>query len=216
MGKVRQFFRSVTEPIFASFSTTDIFQGIAYIDAYGTKNNTGANFIVITVADYNSDPIQTVTSAVAVDTTFGKEVDIDFDLEITKSTTFDGQFFANIPTAITPASQTAEWYSIVRIRKWDGSTETEIVNAQGVGSSTSTGTNKSHLDAVQVDFPRTRFQKGQTLRLTIEIWAKTTASTSNIEIYLGHDPIERTSTVFPTDDHTSTQLRFRLPIKTSI
>ena len=103
----------------------------------------------------------------------------------------------------------------VKIRKWDGSTETDIVSVDSpsmnhVGTQNS---KKKELVVVPLTIPKTLFKKGETLRISM-ILTGTTAQEGQSKILLGHDPRNRDGThiVPSTDDpDTITKLIFKAP-----
>jgi|TARA_R100000501_G_scaffold17080_2_gene31464 hypothetical protein len=111
----------------------------------------------------------------------GQSFDQDFDLtEFKFPQTIEGEAFVKIGIG----AQAAEINSLVitaRLRKWDGSSETEIANkASDSGTVTA---NDELTRTLAITVPKTHFKKGEILRLTILI------STGDNDVYeVGHNP----------------------------
>ena len=120
-----------------------------------------------------SNIIENVTSG------FEKRIDTDFDLTIGVTITLKGTAMIEL----TDSSED-EHYIIAKLRKWDGTTETDI--ATGQSSTTSARSRRAiHLNISS----NTILKKGDILRLTIEGWKKDEAATPAITLY--HDPTTR-------------------------
>lgn len=119
-----------------------------------------------------------------------KGYDVDFDLSINKPITLKGNAIFNIPSQYS--GNDGHYFYVVRVRKWDGSAETEIAN----GTSTTVtwaGGVMNHAKCVTIKFaiPLTRYKKGETLRITLEGWGDSTGA-SYLATY--HDPANRGTT----------------------
>lgn len=178
----------------ASFDFTDI------ADATGTVIFLGLKTIADTTANHHltqdslfSEDINAVAKSTGTAlNTWEMEHDIDFDLSIFNlPQTIRGSAKVSVTMQmIVRAGNTGRSYFIAKLRKWDGSSETEIANTQ---SSTfedvpggSDSTNYKTV-AMNITVPRTHFNKGDTLRMTIEHWA------FNSEILFYADPKGRTA-----------------------
>lgn len=116
----------------------------------------------------------------------GQSFDKDFDLTVFQlPRTLEGDAFARVSMgsrgdAITNVVITA------KLRKWDGSTETDIVSVDSDTFTITAGDETSR--TLKLAVPKTHFKKGETLRLTIQI------TTSNNFLYqVGHDPQDKSS-----------------------
>jgi predicted acyl esterase len=131
--------------------------------------------------------------------------DFDFDLTaFNNPNTIRGTAVINLCARGTgEAGTTTTTWVHARIRKWDGTTETEIANGRSEGfNATSTTTIK--IVNFKVDIPKTQFKKGETLRITIEL--RFSNSSSDQGGSMAHDPMNRDGTTISpsTDDPTST------------
>jgi hypothetical protein len=90
-------------------------------------------------------------------------------------------------------------YTKILIRKWDGTTETEIANGTSVERHHS-----PHIELLKIAIPLTVFKVGEQLRITVELYLKTAAGPD--QAGYGTDPMNRDGTyVVPsTDVPTST------------
>ena len=90
-------------------------------------------------------------------------------------------------------SATTEYlYIIAKIRKWDGTIETDIAEGSSPVWTASTQANlhNYNMRTAKVIVPATHFKRGEYLRLTVEAWAKGTVA-NNDRVVIGHDPANR-------------------------
>ena len=184
----------------ASYNYVDLASGTGYVDFYAGKtvdtNRLSANA-------FWSDKVCTGTTSVATTTGYEKQSDVDFDIEFVLPQTVDGKTIINVPIAFHALSDGAAIgvYCICKVRKYDGTTETDLVENQSTIIATTNSvinTTESGIVCVDVDIPKTTFKGGETLRLTIELWGSVSAAaTSNF--FFGHDPKSRTTTNIEDD-----------------
>lgn len=181
-------FRQTTEPTVVNFDFLDIATGAGYKLFYLGKT---ANRYVLTTAPFYSELIMEVDGTAT--TSFSKQQDIDYDVEFREPRTVEGEAWVNIPIGILISvdAKTCETYVIVKIRKYDGTTETDLATAQSTTiTQRFTGTNSGYhraMAAVILDVPSTTFQAGDVLRVTVEQWNKVESGGAAI-FMLGQDP----------------------------
>lgn len=173
----------------ATFNFTDIADATGTVIFFGAKSvaDTTENFILTQDSLFSDDTAAVTGSSGTAAGVWEKEHDIDFDLSsFNLPTSIRGSARVNVTMqVIVRAGATGRSYFIAKLRKWDGSSETEIANTQSStfedvpGGSDSTSW-KTVL--MNITVPRTHFNKGETLRLTIEHWAR------NSEILFYADP----------------------------
>ena len=146
-------------------------------------------------------PITSYSEFIATETassnsgSYVKLHDLDFDVEFVLPKDIKGTAILNVPHGYRSGySDWACWsYLIVTLRKWDGSTETDIVTNTGntITGSSAAGTSNFtiHQDAIDLVVPLTHFKAGETLRITVEQWVKTNGTSA--EFVVGHDPKNR-------------------------
>jgi hypothetical protein len=133
-----------------------------------------------------------------------KVLDIDFDIEFVEPQIIDGKTVITIPMGmlIRNASKTSTTYIIAKVRKWDGTTETELAsNTSGELSLTTTGTDEYArvMTCIDLDIPSTIFRAGETLRLTIEQYSgSSNDASSNTYYFFGCSPQNRATSLFNT------------------
>ncbi len=195
-----------------NYNFTELASGSGIITLYAGKDQSAG---ILSVSPFYSDKI--ATNSTTLGTTYAKEIDMDFDLSINKPITLKGNAFFSVPITFTHGTGNHYAYCIVKVRKWDGSTETDIAS----GTSTTWKGAYAHsaeiraVRLVKVNVPLTLFKKGETLRITVEVWAKSDQSPR--QVFLGHDPMGRIfwdgSTEF-TD--WPTQLKCNIPLRIDI
>ncbi len=173
---------TTASPVLANYSTSDILSGTGVQTFYlmDTEDSVGVDYKLTTTTSIMSRSGQT---------TMAGGTDLDFDLTpFNIPQTIKGVALVNIYIRTnTPGTHQLT----VRIRKWDGTTETTIVSV--TTDVISAGQNLAFCFPIAV--PRTDFAQGDVLRLTIE-----TAATSGSGQWY-HDPISRdfTTTGLPTN-----------------
>lgn len=205
-------FRNQGERVITSFDYTDIADGTGIIDYQGFSCETsgGVTYKLNRQATYSSQ-IETTQALTAINT-YQKEMDLDFDL-----TTF------NLPQTLRgkaiiqfawghdayTGGNTNNAYIIAKLRKWDGTTETEIAHIQTETLDITNGVTKYRIANMPITIPQTLYKKGETLRLTIEGWALTNGGGSNLTI--GHDPQNREGNVLTAANDMITKMDLYTP-----
>ncbi|HIG59211.1 MAG TPA: hypothetical protein EYQ21_07470 [Flavobacteriales bacterium] len=115
-----------------------------------------------------------------------KLVDIDFDYLLDKPITLSGKCLVYAPHAGN-SDGTCKRYIGVRLRKWDGTTETEIAYSRGPEMSTGSGWSYSSSQLV-LEIPETHLKSGESIRVTLEGWAKTFASATFASVDVSFNP----------------------------
>lgn len=102
-------------------------------------------------------------------------MDVDFDLEVKRSMIIDGEGIVSFNLGIGNSSGSNADPGNVTItaiiRKWDGTTETDLVTGTETIDVGTIGGNQTtqHIGSINLTIPRTKFAQGDTLRLTITI-----------------------------------------------
>ena len=179
----------------ASYNWTDIADGTGYVTFYGGLINT--DYVLSPNAFYSDDVGTKVQSNPQTAT---KLIEKDFDLTpFVIPKILDGYAFFNIPFGIDNtggSSDTFDVYFVVRVIKYDGSTEDELVNSTGATlRAVVAGSNVADVAIVKADIPKTLFKKGDLLRITVEMWGVHTNASSPYW-YMGHDPKGRLTKQF--------------------
>ena len=135
--------------------------------------------------------------------------DIDFDLLMKTPETVKGDVIVNIPCLRhnkSGGSLTIGYTATVYIRKWDGTTETDLGNAVATESISMGPTEYRYkMNALKVAVAETHFAEGDTLRVSVVF-----VQTGSEEIYFGHDPIDRTVTNWTEGPRMKVDIPFRI------
>lgn len=127
---------------------------------------------------------------------YTKLIDKDFDVTFNLPQRVKGTCILNIDAGSRntgAAANTQLYYLIVKLRHWDGSTETEL-DSQTTAVQSHSANNQSNYDMMMecVDLTTDRhFKKGETLRVTIELWGKGASAGTNNDFVITHDPKNR-------------------------
>ena len=157
-----------------------------------------------------------ITTGGLVDqTSYTKELEMDFNVEFTIPQTIEGTAIVEVPVGLWTASATSDsqWmYITARIKN----SAVEIATANSpIWATGAWGTGyKYQMRTVHITVPKTRFKKGDTLRLTVEYWAKGNAATAKTT-FIGHDPEGRATSdsealTFGTEPSI---LKFQFPMR---
>ena len=193
-------YRRTGEKAIASYNYTDIADatGNVIFNGFAHQEQTSVSYALNAEAFYsegvgitNPDLENGYTSVAGNTSSFNKDMDLDFDVVLNRSQRIKGKAWAQFTWGspdTTDALARGEGYIICRIRKWDGTTETEISSAQS--ETLVVDANAGHYAStnILIDLPTiTHFKKGDTLRVTIEYWwKKTNTNARYIRFY--HDP----------------------------
>jgi hypothetical protein len=182
-----------SESAIASYSYSDLagqtgvqlFYGATVMTSAATTNILTPNMVYSKVIEQGGDN--------AIHADYTKVSDLDFDL-----TAFNNPH-AIRGTALFSFFQKAYsggqvWaYSIVKIRKWDGATETDIASAQTEDLTNIDGTHRYNFVLLPVVIPKTHFKIGEVLRVTVEQYLKSPTNVGTVKI--GTDPMNRDGAV---------------------
>ena len=199
-----------------NYNFEDLASGTGYITIYaGNTFTDSAKTYKLSNFTFYSDKVATSGAGSTDDTYFHQSQDLDFDVEFNLPQLIKGKTIVNVPIAIQgyTSARNYDTFAHVRLRKWDGTTETEIADASGASVQTVGNTAAHAMSAIELDVPLTHFKKGETLRLTIEQWDRVDASSTVSAVYIGNDPMNRTETRFGTDP---TILTLQLPVRIDV
>lgn len=201
--------------VIATYDNYDFAEGTGIVNFRGFKYDvSGSTVYGLSNQDNYSYGVETTETITETDT---KEIDIDFDLsEFESPKTIKGIAIVSVPMNLSQNVNEKVTYGhiIARIRKWDGTTETEIASGSSNIENVFIGASVfSYVKTLKIDVPITSFKVGETLRLTIEGWAHSTAGGTGT-ITIGHDPQNRDGTwIIPSTDQVTTNLNFYCPFR---
>jgi len=198
----------------ASYNFTDIDEGIGYVTYYGAE---GTDEVVVLKKAIYSNEINQIVAVAGVGGAATKQLDVDYDLVFNTPKIVDGKLLVSGSLGVKidgSFSNTIYW--IVKVRKWDGSTETDLAENQSDDVLvTGGGGFNSEIVLLEVDVPSTNFGSGDTLRITLEGWV-TATNTSVGNAGWGQDPKGRLGSLADTqiiEDTDTTILQFHVPFK---
>ena len=207
----------------ASYSFSDVATGLGYMKFFAGRSlssNVLSNVQYSSgVADPSTAHEQNYTHVSSLNnTTFSKQIDLDFDALLSQTRRIKGFGVVSASLACTATGGgTGACYALARVRKWDGSTETEIAASVSGVQLTSAMTPSNARTSLDVNIPETLIKKGEYLRLTIEVWAKhSSGGAAYTDIYLAHDPAGNTTGTAAWDDvggSTPSDLSFLCPVR---
>lgn len=177
--------------------------GVAQLYLSDTEDDTGQGFIAL---GHATDSNSKFTHFNGNTSGWEKVKDQDFDLRVVKSLFLKGSALLNFTTWLDAfQSPAAQMYLKIKIRKWNGTTETEIADVQ-TKTQTAVATDNWFREQVQLDVPKTYIGNGEFLRITVEMWFN---ETNNRGCKFYHDPTNRE----PVDtDNKSTNFICEIPV----
>jgi len=205
--KIPHNFLESGEQAIATYNFIDIIEASGIIEFYGfrTIDDTTTNSLLTANDSIYSQDIQTEVSTTTGG--FTKDIDIDFDLTFNRTQTIKGNGYCNIVTFASSNAVGTQQYFIIKLRKFDGSTETEIADAQTKTYTTgSSGAREYKTNCVPLTIASNVIFKKGVLRCTVEGWSNRGSGAG--EIGFMHDPANRTIT-----DAETTQLSFLIPFQ---
>lgn len=200
-----------------NYNYTDTSNGTGIEIYYGAKGDNG-EYLTLTSA-IPSEEITTFIEDQTITTSFVKLFDIDFDIVFNLPKNLKGNVIVSVPMGISATSAgagTFNYYCIVQVVHYDGSTETVL----GTGTSKTTtkaietdGINHSsrtHLLKIPISTLK-HFKKGETLRLIVEGWYSRDSVQGEAHIIMGHDPLGRIFDIgSPEESSPTTNVEIRL------
>ena len=200
----------------ASYNYLDIEEGVGYVVYYLGKATAGN--LMRNVAFFSEE----IMSSKVGSNELVKQWDYDFDNTFNTAKSIKGTGLFTIPYALeesgSPGAYTVALYYIIKVRKWDGTSETEIANATSNTKSLTGGVGGVNMEegyaAVEVTIPETHFAAGETLRITIEGWYS--SGGNSMSAYMGHDPKNRTDELNWGSTFSNTSIEAHIPYKLDI
>ena len=203
----------------ATYNYIDIEDGSGVVVLFGASHSEEGTitFFLSQNVSYSNDVVINglTTSATAV-----KILDHDYDITFNQPRDMKGKVRAilSIGNGTTVAGKAHETFAIIRVRHWDGTTETEIANVQSDTMTRTVGANapESQTMNVEIDVPTLQhFNRDETLRITVEIWGKSADGLDNNRSGYGLDPKDRNDPNSPSviENIDTTVLEFHVPFR---
>ena len=128
-------------------------------------------------------------------TALTKGISLDFDLapfntpKIMKGT---GYFLGSWILGDTSTAVQTSGSIVVKIKKWDGVTETVIAQASGAYNYISSSTYSNIPEVIKFAIPVTNYKPGDILRVGAELYYVTASNENKIRLALNYNPLEST------------------------
>ena len=182
--------RNLPEAKIASYDFIELTSGTGYIRFYLTILEDKR--VLTTNVCYSKDIVE---KSVNMDTIVNtKQLDHNYDTNINMPMIIEGLGVVNI--GIAQQSGTGGPYVtrgtiIAKLRKYSGSTETDIATNESEQYVNPAQSTKYDMTAIDLTIPKTHFKIGDILRLTIELWG--VGNTSASYVSYAADPKGRTT-----------------------
>ena len=212
-------FRKSPETI-TTFPFSDISEGTGtsvFFGASAGASGSAETYFLSTLATYSN----TVASGseIASGTDWTQVFDHDYDVKFNFSKRIRGKLRVTLTMGSEGdlSSTNVDAYAHIKVRKFDGTTEKEIIDKQSevveFGDSVNTPTSKTV--NIEMDITTTqRFKPGEILRITVEIWGQRTGSQAT-RLGYAFDPKDRNDDKFGSDqiieDSDTTIMEVHIP-----
>lgn len=174
----------------ANYSYSEISSGIGLVNFYGVVGGATPTYYLTTSTPY-SGPMYTE----AINGALAKTHDVDFDIVINKAITIQGNTVVSVPiycAQVGGGFSNSNIYIVAKVRKWAGAAETDLATgtSETRNMDAAVAADRCYLFGVPISIPNnTKFKRGETLRLTIEVWH--VSGGGNCKVDLIHDPANR-------------------------
>jgi hypothetical protein len=199
-----------------NYSYLDILTNTAYLVLYPTQSYNSSAVAEQSISSTNSlgSPTKTSDDFDSEYNTFAKEGDYDFDILLNRPLDIKGKVFIEFTQWVTGGNTSYDGgyiYCIVKLRKWDGSTETELGNGKSSQFSEGTDSTDYQRNSVIINLTsKTHFKTGEYLRITIEVWGAWSDTNSNQKGGIYTDP-SNSQTVTSGSEELATSIKVHLP-----
>ena len=202
----------------ATYDYADVEEGAGYVIYYATnyKNDTTLNYYLSRNVLYSHDlNVQAATTGTSP--TFAKNIDVDFDITFNLPKDVLGLIRGNITIGgrtTSAAPNTWAAYAIIKFKKGDGTTiaSTQTMTTTGGGGAVNVKESRIMNFAIDASSSKTHFKKGETLRITVEVWSHDNGGTNT---GFGCDPKARVDTTAALggiiEDTDSTVFEIHIP-----
>lgn len=197
----------------ATFDFVDIASGRGVVVFDCGLVQSGA-YTLVTDTFFSENVTTSTTSTTGVKT---KQLDIDFDTVLNLPRTVDGKILVNATMGLKNGNVGPSVISgsvVLRLRKFDGTTETELADDESdeFGESLAADASTDKTVAFEVDVDNKRIKQGETLRVTIEMNGWGGGGTARTYT-LGHDPQDRNDPDSIIADASPKTLKIQIPFK---
>jgi hypothetical protein len=209
-------FLTSSEGAIASYNWVDIQSGSGYSKFYGfvTRDNTTLYTKASSSMIY-SEKKETVVSGYSK--LAGKVFDRDFDILFNFPQIINGDCLIQFLEGIYNSSTACSFYWTVKLRKWDGTTETELNSARTEEVSQASGHGiVFHNRTLAINLNNEKFKQGESLRITIEGYQGDAPDSNEKRFILGTDPKGRDGEDYINTANNENILIFEVPFKIDI
>ena len=201
----------------ANYNYTDVSNGSGIEVYYLATTTSGGLLVGNTIYSHHVMSSGALVASDALNLVLTKDFDVLFNVP----KNIKGTAFLSIPWVTQSKTTPATIYTQleVKLKKWNGTTETVISQSSGAGQTTTVNVyNTMRMDTFEFPISLTHFKKGETLRLNVTGWGRI-VSTGAGKIYIGHDPMNRASGAYDPDfsfGTETTKAQLNIPFKIDI
>ena len=213
MVEIRKTYPAVPPSALATFNFSEVISGTGFQTFYGFNSElTGGLDYHLGESIGFSEATGRSAQAVAGGPTTAT-IDLDFDTSTFNSPRIlEGVGIVSLGWGlISNSSGGGNANVVVTIKKNDST----IVSATSATVSFSGGNTKTQIEVMPLTVPLTRFEIGDTLRLTVLVTLNITGGSGTVDLMFGHDPKDRDFAVLTPSSNANetTQIIFKAPFK---
>ena len=195
-------------PAVATINYIDLAEGITIFNACTSENPGGvANDSLILTTGTPYSHLISLSGSISSLAAFSGSFDSG---TLNRPLLLKGDAFVNMTWRVTNSSSSNQNYPFASLRKWDGTTETELVFVSGSIINSQSGT----MFTTMMQFPTmaaTLIKAGEQIRLNVGVWAVDAGNSPRAHIAC--DPQNRDNDWFTANNYDTTKLMLGLPTK---
>lgn len=194
------------ESAIASYSFTDMIQGVGYAIFYAGQTG---NASMLSTSTFYSYPLYITSSASSTDGTYHLIIDQHFYLPVNTNQVLFGNVIANTPVYFA-GSTNGNLYCTINLIKIRSGVPTTICTGNSLDANSATATYTNFAEYASIATP-TPLNAGDTLDLNVQVYVKKTGGGFTTTL-LGCDPMNKLDAVW-TSTSVGTQLKIQVPFR---
>ena len=213
MVEIRKTYPAVPPSALATFSFSEVISGTGFQTFYGFNSELtgGLDYHLGESIGFSEVTGNNVVTDGSIPDT--QTIDLDFDTSTFNSPRIlEGVGVVSLGWGLRSNSSGGGNANVVVTIKKNDST---IVSATSARVNFSGGNTKTQIEVMPLTVPLTRFEIGDTLRLTVLATINITGGSGTADLFLGHDPKDRDFNILTpsSDADETTQIIFKAPFK---
>lgn len=221
-----QGFPPIPQAAIASYAYTDIAEGTGVVKFYGAvhKESTTSSYFLTANTPYSNQIVVSGAATLAGESAWAEKMNKDFDIVFNLPRNIKGKAYLNITIGGSGGGSGSGVPNVqisgASIIHYDGTTETTLATASSEVFVFALNTDVE-AKSMLMEFDITsiqHFSKGDTLRLTLPFWARTTGTAGMLSYGFGSDPADRDdlSSAQTIPNTVTTKLELYIPFRIDV